>query len=120
MEKNFSEVIIRHSRLPQNKKRIPNPDHTFDAENPSCGDHVIFDVTTDKRGRIKSVGWDGSGCVISMASASVFSQMIQGKTLKEVQDMNGDLILQKIGMKLSPSRHKCAVLALFCIKQSWQ
>jgi len=108
---------MRHYQMPYGYGRLSKADLTFEGANPSCGDQLIFDVFLDSQKRIKALGWEGKGCVISQASASLLSQMIQQKTLNAVKRVNPKIFLKELGIPLSPTRRKCALLALFTIQR---
>lgn len=109
------EVILEYSRHPRNKGRLDEPTVTREERNPTCGDVVRIelliegDVVTDVR-------FDGRGCSISQAAASMLTEMVQGKTLDEVRAINKSDILDAIGIPLGPARLKCALLSLKALK----
>jgi nitrogen fixation NifU-like protein len=70
----------------------------------------------DKQGKIKEIGWEGSGCVISQAAMSMFSEMLIGKTLAQAKKIKPEKITAALGIKLSPTRLKCALLPLHTIR----
>ncbi|MBN1564710.1 MAG: iron-sulfur cluster assembly scaffold protein, partial [Anaerolineae bacterium] len=66
--------------------------------------------------RVKAVSWEGEGCTISQASASMLGEEIMGKTLAEIRSMDRQFILDMLGIQLSPTRLKCAMLSLKVLK----
>lgn len=112
------KLLLRHYHHPLNKGELKNPDKKFSGVNISCGDELEIHLKLDAKKRIKEVGWTGRGCVISQAAMSIFSEIIKGKTTEEVQNMEKDELLEKIGLELSPNRIKCALLSLYTIKDS--
>lgn len=78
LEELYREVILDHSRNPQGKGDPSTAAHTHHELNPSCGDEITMGVTLDDDGRIAQLVWDGQGCSISMASASVMSDLLAG------------------------------------------
>ncbi len=111
----YNLIIMKHYRHPAHKGRLKKPDVTFSGANYSCGDSLTFTVKLDRQKRISEVGWDGTGCAISQASASIFSDLIIGKTLAQIQKMRSDTLVNKLKLPLSPMRRKCAVLPLYAI-----
>ncbi|MBU0670997.1 iron-sulfur cluster assembly scaffold protein [Patescibacteria group bacterium] len=109
---------MKHFRHPLNKGRLKNASKTFKGVNYSCGDQLSIFVILDKQKRIKKVAWEGAGCAVSQAGASIFSEMIKGKTLNQVKKMNSEELVKKLNVKLSPIRRKCATLPLFTIKDA--
>ena len=100
-----------HFRNPRNKKRLDNPDVTSGENNPSCGDKIVVDCNIEN-GVIKEIGFHGSGCVISQASASMLFEFCIGKTIEQVLNLGKDVVLELIGIELGPNRLRCALLAL--------
>jgi len=116
MASTYNLVVLKHYRQPQNKGRLKKPNHVFSGNNYSCGDSLTLYVTLNGQKKIDKVAWEGAGCAISMAGASVFSEMIKGKTISQVKKIKSDAIVKKLNISLSPTRRKCAVLPLFTIK----
>ena len=82
----YQEVILEHSKKPRNYRVLESANHHAEGFNPLCGDH--FTVYLDlKDGAIQDVGFQGSGCAISKASASMMTQMLKGKTADEAEDI---------------------------------
>jgi nitrogen fixation NifU-like protein len=80
----YQEVIIDHSKRPHNFRPMPDPSRTAQGYNPLCGDKVTLFVKLDGD-RIADVSFQGSGCAISTASASLLTETVKGKTLAEVE-----------------------------------
>jgi nitrogen fixation NifU-like protein len=78
LEELYRELILDHSRNPQGKGDPSSAAHTHHELNPSCGDEITMGVTVGEDGRISQLVWDGQGCSISMASASVMADMLAG------------------------------------------
>ena len=78
----YRDVIVDHNRHPRNFREIPDADHRADGFNPLCGDKLTVFVKLDG-GRISDVSFNGSGCAISIASASLLTESVKGKTLAE-------------------------------------
>lgn len=79
----YRDVILDHYRRPRNQGLLPNPDLKSEGFNPFCGDQIILTMTLDDAERIGEVGFEGEGCSISQASASMLSVHLQGRTLDE-------------------------------------
>ncbi len=111
------ENIIDHGQHPRNFGEPLDPaDIDYEDENPFCGDHLHLTAQLDEEGRIKAVSWQGHGCTISQASASMLGEAIIGKTLDELREFNRQTILDMLGIPLSPTRLKCALLSLKVLK----
>jgi len=82
----YQQIIVEHNRSPRNFKKLAHP--TVDAEgaNPLCGDQIKLEVELEGD-RIKDIGFQGSGCAISQASASLLTGAVQGKTRDEAQSL---------------------------------
>ncbi|NCN07193.1 iron-sulfur cluster assembly scaffold protein [Candidatus Falkowbacteria bacterium] len=117
MELTYKKTILRHYNNPSNKIDIKTPTEVFVGANPFCGDKIEIKVKLDAKKKITDISWSGNGCVISQASASIFTDMIRGKTLAQAQKMTSDKLLQELNIELSPSRRKCALLPLYTIKE---
>ena len=82
----YQEVILDHGKSPRNFGRPPAVTGESHGHNPLCGDTVIVYVTVDD-GKVADIGFEGRGCAISMASASMMTELLRGKLLGEVQAM---------------------------------
>lgn len=82
----YQEVILEHSKAPRNYRELPLANHKAEGYNPLCGDH--FTLYVDLEGdRVRDISFQGSGCAISKASASMLTQVIKGKTRAEAQKL---------------------------------
>lgn len=132
----YQEVILDHSKRPRNFHAIENADHHANGFNPLCGDKVTIYLHLDGD-RIEDISFQGSGCAISTASASILTETLKGKTRKEAQalfeafhklvtgrpaDSNGGPPLGKLavfsGVSEFPVRVKCASLAWHTLRSA--
>ncbi|HZC88462.1 MAG TPA: SUF system NifU family Fe-S cluster assembly protein [Nitrososphaera sp.] len=112
----YREIILDHYRNPRNKGRIPDADVSIHDSNPLCGDEIDIHLKVDGD-TIKDIKFEGRGCAISQASASMLTEMVNGKPLTLVKDLTKDDILENIGLtNLGPARVKCALLSLKVLK----
>ena len=127
MRELYQQVILEHNRKPRNFGKLEPCTHHADGHNPLCGDQLRLTVQVEG-GRIADIKFEGSGCAIDVASASLMTGAVKGKTTEEADRMadqframvRGDLDpsqpndLGKLtlfqGVKDLPSRVKCAVL----------
>lgn len=116
MDDLYREIILDHYQNPRNKELLSPADIDYEEDNPVCGDHIHLTVQLDDEDRVTAVGWDGEGCAISQASASMLSEAIVGKTLEELRSFSKDDILEMLGIELGPVRLKCALLSLKVLK----
>ena len=125
----YQEVILEHSKAPRNFKKLSNANHRAEGFNPLCGDRftVYLDVDGDI---VRDIAFEGSGCAISKASASMMTQTVKGKTVAAAERLFSDFhkfvttqdrresdaaALGKLavfsGVAEFPARVKCATLA---------
>ena len=114
----YREIILDHYRNPRNKGRLPNPDFSIHDSNPLCGDEIDMHLRVEED-KIKDIKFEGRGCAISQASASMLTEMVLNKPLNLVKDLAKEDILENIGLtNLGPARIKCALLSLKVLKMS--
>lgn len=82
----YQELILDHNRNPRNRGRMENPDRTVDGYNPLCGDHVTIYLRL-ANDVVQEVTFEGSGCAICTASASMMTESLKGKTLSQTKAM---------------------------------
>lgn len=115
----YKEELLDHYRFPRHKGRLINPDFVSGHYNPSCGDQVSFEVKIENN-YISEIAFDGTGCVISMATASMLAQLVKNKPTVYAAQLSSQDILDLIGMELGPTRLKCALLPLEALQQGLQ
>ncbi|HEY7304119.1 MAG TPA: SUF system NifU family Fe-S cluster assembly protein [Bryobacteraceae bacterium] len=131
----YQELIIDHSKRPRNFHRLEDPKRTAQGYNPLCGDKITLDVKLENN-HIGDIGFQGSGCAISTASASLMTESVKGKTLQEADvlfDKFHSLItndkadasgMGKLavfsGVREFPARAKCATLAWHTLRAALQ
>jgi len=106
------ELILDHARNRRNWGLLQPNDFDHEESNPLCGDRLRLTLTLDEAGCISAVGWDGEGCAISQASASMFGEELLGTPLDEARRIDKQLLLDTIALPLSINRVKCALLPL--------
>ena len=112
----YREIILDHYRNPRNKGKIQNPDVSIHDSNPLCGDEIDIHLKVEGD-KIRDIKFEGRGCAISQASASMLTEMVMNKQLTSVKDLTKDDILENIGLtSLGPARIKCALLSLKVLK----
>jgi len=126
----YQEIILDHYKKPRNAGRLVEPSCSASGDNPLCGDKIS--ITVKKAGdKVEDIRWNGAGCAISTASASLMSEAIKGKSLSEIDALFGrfhDMVtgkgssegLEKLevfsGVSEYPVRVKCASLAWHTLK----
>lgn len=131
----YQEVILDHSRHPRHFGAMPSHTHMAEGHNPLCGDRVRIFLEVGADDRIQDVSFEGRGCAISVASASLMTELLKGRSVAEVEQlMGGFLQLVKgehaaglaeddrdrlgvmAGVSAFPMRVKCATLAWHAMK----
>lgn len=135
----YQEVIIDHNRSPRNFGKLEKPTQVAEGYNPLCGDKLNLYLTT-KDDLITDVSFDGSGCAISVASASLMTDSLKGKTIEEAEQLFEsfhNLIMEEerpdqeqmqslgklaalAGVKEYPTRVKCATLCWHTLHSALQ
>jgi len=116
MDDFYREIIIDRYKNPLNRGTLDPHDISFEDDNPLCGDHLRIDIRVGEDGRVTEAVFDGHGCAISLASADLLMETIQGKTIDEVKVLTKEDILEMLGIELGPVRLKCALLSLKVLK----
>ena len=107
----YQETLMDHYRNPRNHGSLTNPDFASGRYNPSCGDAISIAGRLEK-GLVTACSFEGKGCVISQATASLLTQKVTGMRVGDIQSLDVDAILDLIGIMLGPTRLKCALLPL--------
>jgi nitrogen fixation NifU-like protein len=110
-EELYQEHILDHYEDPFHRGHLPAPTHAHEDKNPLCGDVVRIELLVDEDGKIRDLYFDGQGCVISQASASMLLEEMYGKTVDEVKHFSAEDMLQLYGPRLTPNRQKCCLLS---------
>ncbi len=116
MDDLYRELILDHYKNPRNRGVVEPANIDYAEDNPVCGDHIHLTIKLDENDVVTEVGWEGEGCAISQASASMLYETLAGKTLEEIRAIDKDTILDMLGIPLSPVRIKCALLSLKVLK----
>jgi len=111
----YEEVILEHWRHPRNKGRLEAPDVDVVEANPLCGDVVRLQLKV-RDGVVEEVRFDGRGCAISQAAASLLTEMIKGKPLTELEGLGDEELLQALGGVIK-TRLSCALLPLRALRK---
>jgi nitrogen fixation protein NifU and related proteins len=117
MDDMYREIILEHYRYPHNAGTLELPDISYEDSNPLCGDRIRIDLKMEGD-VIADVRFQGRGCAISQAAASLLTDEIKGKSLDDVRAFGKDEMLDLIGIPLdkNPVRIKCALLGLKTLK----
>ncbi|QGM21502.1 SUF system NifU family Fe-S cluster assembly protein [Spiribacter sp. 2438] len=133
----YQEVILDHNKHPRNFRAVDPHSHGADGHNPLCGDSLRLELRVDDNGMIQDIGFQGTGCAISMASASILTECLRGKTVEEARTLfdrfhrlvteeatDSDPDLGKLavlaGVRDYPMRVKCATLPWHTLQAALQ
>jgi nitrogen fixation protein NifU and related proteins len=115
MDDFYRENILDHYRNPRNRGHLEQPSATAEGVNPLCGDELSVELLVED-GVITDVRYNGQGCAISQAAASMLSDAVKGKPVSQVSSVGKEDVLDELGIPLSPIRLKCALLSVGVLK----
>jgi len=116
VEELYREQILEHYKRPHNFGRLDDPDLEFEDTNPFCGDEQHVTLRLDDDGRVTEVLFDGKGCAISTAATSMLTDELVGKSRDDLITMPKEFVLDLLGIDISATRMKCALLGLKVVK----
>ena len=111
MDELYRDYILEHYKQPRNFGELAERDLEFHDKNPLCGDEMEVQIVVED-GKIADLKWHGQGCAISQAAASIASEELIGMPLEEAAALNADWMLDHMGIEISATRRKCALLNL--------
>lgn len=117
-EEIYQEHILDHYEDPFHQGPLAGETHAHHDKNPLCGDVVRIALKVDADGKVTDCGFEGDGCVISQASASMLLEELLGKTVEEVKAFTAEDMLKLYGPRLTPNRQKCCLLSWRVIQQA--
>jgi len=109
-EEIYQEHVLDHYEDPYHYGHCDGATHRHEDDNPLCGDVVRVELLIDD-GKVQQAWFDGDGCCISQASASMLMKQIEGKSLEEIRAFGAKDMLQLYGARLTPNRQKCCLLS---------
>ena len=111
----YSEVILDHFRHPRNYGELPAPDISYEAFNPLCGDRLRIELQLKDK-NVEDVRFKGDGCAISVAAASLLTELIKGADLKRIAGLTDGEMIASLESEINPTRVQCALLALEALR----
>lgn len=107
----YEEHVLDHYEDPYHRGTLDSASHMHEGNNPLCGDRIVITLKMDDSGKVAEAWFEGEGCVISQASASMLIELMEGKTIDEVKAFKAEEMLELFGPKLTPNRQKCCLLS---------
>ena len=115
------DFLVEHANSPRNRGRLSDADVVVAGGNPNCGDVVTMFLKVDRQNdTVTGASFEGEGCTISQAAASVLTEMVKGASLVEIEAMDYNALMDVLGREVVRSRPSCATLALSTLKAAVQ
>ena len=118
MDDLYREQILDHYKRPHNFGTLDTYDLEFEDVNPFCGDEQHIQIKLDENDRVKAVAFEGKGCAISTAATSLLTDELIGMSRKELLGLSKESVLELLGIDISATRMKCALLGLKLVKSA--
>jgi nitrogen fixation NifU-like protein len=113
----YQDIILDHYHHPHNLGKISKPDQSATVNNPLCGDRIVMMVSFEKN-KVKEIKFQGEGCVVSKASASMLTDYVKNRSKQELKKLDAKFIIKMLGIDLGVNRIKCAVLPLQALQKT--
>jgi nitrogen fixation NifU-like protein len=114
----YRDEILDHYFSSPHRGHIESPDSYAELDNPVCGDRIRFELRLQPNGRIGQVRFDGHGCAISQAAASMLAEFLEGRSLDEARQFSAGDMIRLLGISLTPARLKCGLLGWHVLQRA--
>src|ERR1700748_2677588 len=114
----YRDQILEHYKRPHNQGVVEDADLEYEDTNPFCGDEQHVMIKLDAEDRVAEVAFEGKGCAISTAATSLLTDELTGMTREELLRLPKDYVLELLGIDISATRMKCAMLGLKMVKSA--
>ena len=111
----YDDYILDNYESPYHRGHIEHPTIAHEDENPLCGDHLRLELLVDDN-KVKEAWFDGHGCAISQAAASILTREIEGKSLDELKNFLAPQMLDLLRVRVTAARQKCGLLCFKILK----
>jgi nitrogen fixation NifU-like protein len=118
MDELYRDQILEHYKRPHNFGRLEDFDLDYEDTNPLCGDEQHVYIKLDEDGRVSDVSFEGQGCAISTAATSLLTDELEGLTREELIRIPKEEVLELLGIQISATRMKCAMLGVKVVKSA--
>jgi nitrogen fixation protein NifU and related proteins len=114
----YQELILDHHKRPRNAGRLSDPSHSAEGNNPLCGDRLALTLRVEEE-RVLGVACEVSGCAICRASGSLLTEAIQGRSLRQVEQLRSELMTRMTGPEMAPAADDALgpLVALLSVRQ---
>lgn len=112
------DSLVQHYEASRYRGKLPNPDIVFEGDNPGCGDTVTIYLNIGEGNVAQEIKFEGEGCIISQGAISILIEMVQGKTLAEIEALDYNALIEALGRDVVLTRVRCATLGLKTLKEA--
>ena len=118
MDELYRDQILEHYKRPHNFGALEQPDLEYEDTNPFCGDEQHVTIKLDGDEKVAAVAFEGKGCAISTAATSLLTDELVGMSREELLKLPKEFVLELLGIEISATRMKCAMLGLKIVKSA--